>query len=45
MLKDTTSRKWQVTINNPLEKGYTHDKIKEILGKYKNCIYWCISFF
>ena len=43
MLKDTTSRKWQVTINNPLEKGYTHDKIKEILGKYKNCIYWCMS--
>lgn len=34
-MKDTQCRKWQVTINNPLEKGYTHEKIKEILSQYK----------
>ena len=43
IMKDTRSRKWQVTINNPLEKGYTHDRIKEVLNKYKSCIYWCMS--
>lgn len=43
MAKDTQSRKWQVTINNPIEKGYTHDQLKEILKKFKSCIYWCMS--
>lgn len=40
---DTQSRKWQVTINNPIDKGYTHDYIKKQLGKFKSCIYWCMS--
>lgn len=43
MVKDTKSRKWQVTINNPLEKGYTHEKLKEILKEFKGCVYWCMS--
>lgn len=43
MTKDTQSRKWQITINNPLNKGYTHDKIKEQLALFKSCIYWCMS--
>lgn len=43
MIKDTQCRKWQVTINNPLEKGYTHNKLKEILEQYKGCSYWCMS--
>lgn len=42
-MKDTQARKWQLTINNPLEKGYTHDKLKELLGQIKSCIYWCMS--
>jgi hypothetical protein len=41
--KDTQSRKWQITINNPIEKGYTHDSIKSILSTMKSIIYWCIS--
>lgn len=43
MEKDTRCRKWQLTINNPLENGYTHEKLKEILNKFKGCIYYCIS--
>lgn len=43
MAKDTQSRKWMVTINNPVEKGYTHEYIKGILGKMKSCIYWCMA--
>lgn len=42
MEKDTQSRKWQITINNPLEKGFTHDRIKEILSGLK-LVYWCMA--
>lgn len=41
--KDSSSRKWQITINNPQEKGYTHDRFKEILSEFKNLSYWCMS--
>lgn len=40
---DTQSRKWQLTINNPADKGYTHDRIKEILSAMKSVIYWCMA--
>lgn len=40
---DTQSRKWQLTINNPVEKGYTHEEIKNKLAKFKSLIYWCMS--
>ena len=40
---DIQSRKWQITINNPDVKGYTHDAIKEIVGKSKNILFWCMS--
>lgn len=43
MVDDTKSRKWQITINNPVEKGFTHDAIVEILGKFKGCTYYCLS--
>jgi hypothetical protein len=42
-MTDTACRKWQLTINNPLEHGFTHDRIKEELGKLKSLIYWCMS--
>lgn len=41
--KDSRSRKWQITINNPAEKGYTHEKIKEQLSLFNSIIYWCMS--
>lgn len=43
MEKDTASRKWQITINNPIEKGFTHDKIKKLMSEFKKCVYWCMS--
>lgn len=37
------SRKWQVTINNPIEKGFTHEKIMEIMGGVRGrSLYWCM---
>lgn len=43
MSQDTQSRKWQITINNPLDKGITHDSIKQEVSKIKAVVYWCMS--
>lgn len=43
MSQDTQSRKWQITINNPLDKGFSHDKIKQELSQLKSVIYWCMA--
>lgn len=43
MQKDTQSRKWQITINNPVDKGFTHNSIKDILSTFKSCVYYCFS--
>ena len=43
MERDTQSRKWQLTINNPLEKGFSHSRIIEIVSGMKFVIYWCMS--
>lgn len=40
---DIQSRKWQLTINNPVAKGFTHECIKILLGKMKSVVYWCMS--
>ena len=37
------SRKWQITINNPQTKGYTHDRIKLLLNSLKSIVYYCMS--
>lgn len=36
------SRKWQLTVNNPLEKGITHEVLKESLAKFTGMVYWCM---
>ncbi len=43
MQLDSRSRKWQITINNPVDKGYTHDKIVEILKLFVGVSYYCFS--
>lgn len=43
MTKDSQSRKWQLTINNPLNLGLSHDSIKEKLSTMKSVIYWCMA--
>ena len=39
---DTRSRKWMITINNPLDKGFTHDKIKDVLTSVRSLDYWAM---
>ncbi len=41
MAKDTRSRKYQLTINNPMEYDFSHDKIKEVLLN-SNPLYFCL---
>ena len=41
--RDTQSRKWLLTINNPIDKGYTHESIHAILIGIKSIVYWCVS--
>lgn len=43
MAQNKQARKWQLTFNNPIEKSYTHDKIKEELKKLKSLVYWCMA--
>lgn len=40
--QDPKTRKWLLTINNPLEKGYTHEVIKNNLNQLA-LDYWCLS--
>ncbi len=42
MARSTASRKYQITINNPLEHGFTHDTIKNILNAHSGIEYWCL---
>ena len=42
-MADTQSRKWLLTINNPSDKGITHDSIKNTLeSAFKGLDYWCL---
>jgi len=42
--KDSQSNKYQLTINNPIEKGYTHEKIFETLrSNFKTLNYCCMA--
>lgn len=43
MDKDSQTRKWQITINNPVEKGYTHEVIINKAKEFKSLIYMCMS--
>lgn len=43
MANDTQSRKWQLTINNPTEKGFTHEQIRAELDSLKSVVYWCMA--
>jgi len=41
--KDTASRKWPLTFDNPAEHGWSHDKIREVLRTFRTVVCWCIS--
>ena len=38
-----TSRKWNLTINEPIEKGWTHDKLKYTLQSIASMVYFCLG--
>lgn len=40
--KNTRSRKWLLTFNNPSDFGWTHDRIKDVLDNMKSILYWCM---
>lgn len=42
MAREKASRKWQITINNPLEHDFPHDTIKAILASFPSALYWCL---
>ena len=41
--KDTQSRKWQLTINNPVDKRMDHEAIKLMLRQMNSIIYFCLA--
>lgn len=42
-MSDTQCRKWQITINNPANKGGTHDRISKELRALKSIVYYCMA--
>lgn len=41
-VKDSQAREYQMTINNPEEKGMGHEEIKKILHSFPTIIYYCL---
>lgn len=42
MPRKPSSRKFQLTINNPRDHGFDHDRIKSILSSFPGSAYWCM---
>lgn len=42
MPRKESSRKYQLTINNPSDHGFDHERIKAILSEFPGAIYWCL---
>lgn len=42
MPRKPSSRKFQLTINNPLVHGFDHERIKSILFDFPGALYWCM---
>ena len=42
MARTSASRKYQLTFNNPLTHGYSHEQIKATLQAWSNVAYWCM---
>jgi len=41
--QDTQARKYQLTINNPQDKGLTHEEIRRRLGELRSVEYFCLA--
>lgn len=42
MAREKAHRKYQLTINNPLELGFSHEVIRSNLEALPRCLYWCM---
>lgn len=42
MPRTESSRKYLLTINNPIDHGFTHDRIRAILNEFPTLRYWCM---
>ena len=42
MPRKPSSRKYLLTINNPIEHGYSHERIRAILSDFSGTLYWCM---
>lgn len=42
MPRKPSCRKFQLTINNPTDHGFTHDRIKCYLHEFPGIMYWCM---
>lgn len=42
MARSNAYRKYQITINNPNDHGYSHQVIKSTLNEFSGCQYWCL---
>ena len=42
MPRKPSSRKFQLTINNPLDHGFDHGRIQSILSTFPGTLYWCM---
>lgn len=43
MPRTQASRKYLLTINNPVEHGFTRDVLHNTLNGLKSCMYWCMG--
>ena len=42
MPRNPSARKFQLTINNPVDHGFTHERIRIILQECSGLLYWCM---
>lgn len=42
MPRNPSGRRFQLTINNPITHGFTHDRLKAILSEFPGALYWCM---
>ncbi len=43
MAKERAYRKFMLTINNPLERQFSHEILRGLFKSFENCLYWCMG--
>jgi len=42
MPRNPSTRKYLLTINNPIDNGYSHERLRSILSDFSGVRYWCM---